>query len=77
MPPGWTGFYIGIDGGFGWSQHTGNQTNPISQSGDILKPSGGLAGGQIGYICLHGIVVYGLEADIQWADIKDTAALQA
>jgi outer membrane immunogenic protein len=77
VAPGWTGFYIGIDGGFGWSQHTGNQINPLSQTGDILKPSGGLAGGQIGYNWQSGIVVYGVEADIQWAAIKDSAAVPA
>ena len=71
----WLDGILHRDGGFGWSQHTGNEINPISQSGDILKPSGGLAGGQIGYNWQSGIVVYGVEADIQWAAIKDTAAV--
>jgi outer membrane immunogenic protein len=83
--PGWTGFYIGINGGYGWNKETGasNCTNPAGVVGgrgcglgvdDIIKPEGGLAGGQIGYNWENGIVVYGLEADIQWADIKDTAS---
>lgn len=39
-----------------------------------MKPEGGLVGGQIGYIGQSGIVVYGLEAAIRWAEIKNTAS---
>jgi outer membrane immunogenic protein len=46
-PPGWTGFYIGVNGGGGWNQNTGRSDE--LGFGNILKPSGGLAGGQIGY----------------------------
>jgi outer membrane immunogenic protein len=84
VAPGWTGFYIGINGGYGWNKETGAShcINPAGivggpgcgiGVGDIIKPQGGLVGGQIGYNWQSGIVVYGLETDIQWADIKDTA----
>jgi outer membrane immunogenic protein len=77
-PPSWTGFYIGVNGGYGWSQHTSDLfcaggvvcTDTV---GGVLQPQGGLAGGQIGYNWQSGIVVYGIEADIQWADIHDSA----
>jgi outer membrane immunogenic protein len=71
-PPGWTGFYIGVNGGGGWNQNTGR--SDALGFGNILKPSGGLAGGQIGYNWQSGIVVYGFETDIQWADINDSAS---
>jgi outer membrane immunogenic protein len=78
--PTWTGFYLGINGGFGWNNHTGSlfcadDVACPEATGDILKPNGGLAGGQIGYNWQSGIVVYGLEADIQWADIHDSATV--
>jgi outer membrane immunogenic protein len=71
-PSGWTGFYIGVNGGWGFNQNTGD--SEILGFGNIVKPSGGLAGGQIGYNWQSGIVIYGVETDIQWADIKDSAS---
>jgi outer membrane immunogenic protein len=87
-PPSWTGFYIGVNGGWGFNRDTGDEAciNPAGVVGgagcwdgigSIVKPEGGLAGGQIGYNWQSGIVVYGIEADIQWADIKDTASATA
>ena len=60
----WTGFYVGINGGgaFGrsdWSAF-GNDTNV----------SGGLVGVTAGYNWQSGAWVFGLEGDIDWADIK-------
>jgi outer membrane immunogenic protein len=72
-PPSWTGFYIGVNGGWGWNQNTGD--SEVLGFGNIVKPNGGLAGGQIGYNWQSGIVVYGFETDIQWADIKDSASV--
>jgi outer membrane immunogenic protein len=79
--PSWTGFYIGINGGYGWSKNSGdlfceNVTFCPEATGNILKPKGGLAGGQIGYNWQSGIVVYGIEADIQWADIHDSQSVE-
>ena len=79
-PPSWTGFYIGVNGGWGFNRDTGELLCGVAVCrdapiGSVVKPSGGLAGGQIGYNWESGIVVYGIEADIQWADIKDTASV--
>jgi outer membrane immunogenic protein len=71
-PPSWTGGYIGVNGGWGWNQNTGRSDE--LGFGNIIKPNGGLAGGQIGYNWQSGIVVYGLETDIQWADIHDSGS---
>jgi outer membrane immunogenic protein len=85
-PPSWTGFYIGVNGGWGWSKNTGDEAciDPAgvvngagcfsNGIGSIVKPSGGLAGGQIGYNWQSGIVMYGFETDFQWADIKDSVS---
>ena len=76
----WTGFYVGINGGGGWANHSGDLfcAGGIvceDTEGSFLKPAGGLFGGQIGYNWQSGIVVYGIEADIQWADIHDSATV--
>lgn len=79
--PSWTGFYIGVNGGWGWNKDTGDLFCAgvfcAEATGNILKPEGGLAGGQIGYNWQSGIVVYGIEADIQWADIHDSKTVAA
>jgi outer membrane immunogenic protein len=77
-PPSWAGFYIGFDGGWGESQHSGDlfcAGGVVCRDfdGSILHPNGGLFGGQIGYNWQSGIVVYGIETDIQWADIHGSA----
>ncbi len=65
----WSGFYVGVNGGYGWTANTD------SAVGD-LNPAGGFAGGQIGYNWQGGLGfgrswVFGIEADIQGADISD------
>jgi len=84
----WTGFYVGVNAGWGWNNTSGNNycldPNGVVQ-GDgcsilpqgILKPSGALGGGQIGYNLQYGQFVYGLEADIQAADISDSTTITA
>jgi outer membrane immunogenic protein len=61
----WAGFYIGVEGGFGWADdrldiHTGNN----------VKPRGGLFGGYAGYNWQFGSTVIGVEGDFDGADIK-------
>lgn len=61
---GWTGFYIGVNGGYGWSDrnvdYTANDPNILLRTCGGLSGStcaspasfnsnGGVAGGQIGY----------------------------
>jgi outer membrane immunogenic protein len=66
----WTGFYIGVNGGWGWG--TQDPLNIITNRFDSLSQSisGGVAGGTVGAQIQSGHVVLGLEADIDWANIK-------
>jgi outer membrane immunogenic protein len=64
----WTGFYLGINGGGGWG-HSNWDTSAAS-----VSVSGGVAGGTAGYNWQFGNAVLGLEADIDWANLKGTSA---
>ena len=63
----WTGFYVGINGGYGFG------TSNWSGAGITPKPKGGVAGGTIGYNYQVGSWVWGLEGDFDWADVKGSA----
>jgi len=69
----WTGFYIGVNGGGGWGR------DRISQAAGAANtnPSGGFAGGQIGYNWQNGAWLLGIEADGDWADIGGSSACNA
>jgi outer membrane immunogenic protein len=60
----WSGFYIGVNGGGAWSH------NDWGFGGGSNDASGGTAGGQIGYRWQTGPVVFGVEAQGNWADIS-------
>jgi len=77
----WTGFYIGIEAGYGWAK------NDFSNSYDPLNPTtlqvadasynldGGFVGGQIGYnYQFANNIVLGVEADVAWADISGSGS---
>jgi outer membrane immunogenic protein len=68
----WSGFYIGGNAGIGWS-NGGNVTvaDPKlgPQSISVSSHSGFIGGGKIGYNFQAGEFVYGVEADIQYANI--------
>jgi outer membrane immunogenic protein len=70
VPPvyNWTGFYLGVNGGYGWGQ-TNWLFLPATTTANH-STSGGLAGGQIGYNWQAANWVFGLEADGDWANIK-------
>ena len=67
----WTGFYVGINGGYGWGES--NWSVPAVSN----SPKGALIGGTIGFNYQVGSFVWGLEGDYDWADIKDSAACGA
>jgi outer membrane immunogenic protein len=86
-PISWTGFYLGINGGFGVSRNNVTEipidpatTFPVGAGHLIVDPvsarvdPGGLVGGlQLGYNWHFAPTwLLGLEADIQGADIKDS-----
>ncbi len=66
-PFSWTGFYLGINGGYGFG--SSNWTNVTGTSGDF-DVSGGLAGGTLGYNLQTGVWVWGIEADAAYSWIK-------
>jgi outer membrane immunogenic protein len=63
----WTGFYAGINAGYGFG------TSDWSAAGVTVKPKGFLAGGTLGYNWQMGSLVYGIEGDWDWADVKGSA----
>jgi outer membrane immunogenic protein len=72
----WSGFYLGLNGGGGWSNKCWDLTNNL---GVVVAPafgegcnngSGAVAGGQIGYRWQASSWVFGLEAQGDWANIR-------
>jgi outer membrane immunogenic protein len=63
----WTGFYAGINGGYGWGS---SSWSALPSSFDV---SGGLFGGQLGYNWQFGQFVYGLEGDADWTDLRGSS----
>ena len=59
-PWNWTGFYVGINGGYGWG--TSNWTAGAATTGDF-NTSGAMVGGTVGYNMQMGQVVFGFEGD--------------
>jgi outer membrane immunogenic protein len=71
----WSGFYLGINGGGGWSDKCWDLTNdgigPITAIREgCHDATGGTIGGQIGYRWQASSWVFGLEAQGNWADFK-------
>jgi len=65
----WTGFYLGINGGYGWGSS--------DWSGGVVggsSPNGWLVGGTVGYNwqAPGSPFVFGLEGDLGWADFRDS-----
>jgi len=81
-PYNWTGFYAGVDAGYGWEGSTGstycafggviNGTGCSTPESGLLDPSGGLFGGLAGYNFQSGMFVFGAETDLQWSNIADS-----
>jgi outer membrane immunogenic protein len=76
IPNTWAGFYVGVNGGYGWSNdshdvHIFDTTVPATDTLRGPDPAGGFGGGQIGYNWQRDHLVFGVEADIQGADISD------
>ena len=63
----WTGFYAGINGGYGWGGSTSFSAPFPSSSFDT---SGGLVGGTLGYNYQMNQIVFGVEGDIDASWIK-------
>jgi outer membrane immunogenic protein len=67
----WNGFYIGIMGGYGWSDQTTLTVGGVDfvRSGNL---EGGFLGGTIGYnfAPVGSSWLFGIEADAAWANIR-------
>jgi outer membrane immunogenic protein len=70
----WAGFYIGVNGGYGWNDSLISRVNDnnVPLGNFPVSPKGGFVGGQAGYNWQNGSVVAGLEVDFDGADIKAT-----
>jgi outer membrane immunogenic protein len=79
-PYSWTGWYVGVNAGYGVGQQQGNYAfNAGAGAGAVIGneafnaiPGGGFGGGQLGYNYQINNVVVGLETDIQGSGISDT-----
>ena len=70
----WSGFYIGVNGGWGQS-HDRRVFAPTATLIASYDANGGTVGGQIGYRWQTGAFVLGLEAQGNWADISGSSLL--
>jgi outer membrane immunogenic protein len=83
--PTWTGFYLGLNGGYSWGRSS-RELNFVTAAGAPIIPpggvvttggtelEGGLFGGQIGYNWQTANWVFGFESDIQWANQRGSRA---
>jgi outer membrane immunogenic protein len=60
----WTGFYAGVNAGYGFG------TSTWSAPAASIKPKGALFGGTLGYNWQSGAIVYGVEGDFDWSGVK-------
>jgi outer membrane immunogenic protein len=69
----WSGFYLGIDGGWGssrkcWDRNTGLGGTFLAAEG-CHDATGGVVGGQVGYRWQSSAWVFGVEAQGDWANL--------
>jgi len=63
----WTGLYVGLQAGYGWSDAY------LFNGGGVYaspEPDGFIGGGTLGYNFQSGQVVWGIETDLSYSDIK-------
>ena len=71
----WTGFYLGVNGGYGWANST--HIDSLGRSTGSFNQNGGMVGGTAGYNWQLGSTVLGLETDLDWARINGSTAAGA
>jgi outer membrane immunogenic protein len=79
MPYNWTGFYAGINGGYGWGETQWDYASATTKADHHVN--GGMVGGTVGanmqfFASQGGIpaVVGGIESDFDWADLGGDGA---
>jgi outer membrane immunogenic protein len=65
-----TGFYLGLNGGYGFGRSEYNGTLPSGS----FDAGGGLFGATVGYNWQTGPLVFGLEGDIDWSGMRGSGA---
>jgi outer membrane immunogenic protein len=76
----WGGFYIGANAGYGWSNRcidvtritTTVATTTVFDAEGCRSAGGGVLGGQIGYRWQMNNFVFGLEAQGDWANLRNS-----
>ena len=68
----WTGFYVGLQGGYAWGDTNWRATTIAGAAVDngTHDSSGWMFGGHVGYNQQIGQFVVGLEGDLEWANIR-------
>jgi outer membrane immunogenic protein len=65
----WTGFYVGLQAGYGWENDP--TYNYLPAVGSVsFKTDGFVGGGTVGYNWQTGPLVLGVEGDLSFADVK-------
>ena len=67
-PFSWSGFYVGINGGYGWG--TSDWSSAVTTGS--TDPKGGMVGGTLGYNLQTGVWVWGIEGDFDASWVKGT-----
>lgn len=67
----WTGFYVGVHGGYAWGEHHVADDNPTVAY--EMETDGFLGGAQVGFDYQFGNFVLGVEGDISWGDMSTRA----
>lgn len=67
----WGGIYFGLNGGYGFGNSTWNSSTGSTGS---FNSNGGLIGSTIGANFQSGPFVFGVEGDLDWADVSGSAA---
>jgi outer membrane immunogenic protein len=69
----WTGFYLGINGGYAWGRSSWSDPAVGADSGRF-NTSGATLGGQVGYNWQTGPLVLGAETDLNWINAKGSSS---
>ncbi|MBV9558649.1 MAG: porin family protein [Pseudolabrys sp.] len=67
----WTGAYVGINAGGGWGR---SNFEGVPGTGGSFDVRGAMVGGTLGYNWQTSNLVFGLETDIDWSNIRGSAA---